>query len=58
LTGLRVYNGTNGLFVSYPNDPRYKGEDYKQLFYPVTKELRDLVETAILKEYDNAINEE
>lgn len=51
LTGLRVYDGANGLFVSYPNDPAHKGEDYKQLFYPVTRELRDAIEKQVLAEY-------
>lgn len=51
LTSLRIYQGTKGLFVSYPNDPAHKGEDYRQLFYPVTKELRDAIEEAILNEY-------
>jgi stage V sporulation protein G len=51
LTGLRVVDGANGLFVAYPNDPGYKGEDYRSLFYPVTKELRDTIEAEVLAEY-------
>ena len=53
LTGLRIYDGVNGLFVSYPNDPSHKGEDYRQLFYPVTRVLRDAVEFAVIAEYRN-----
>ena len=48
LTGLRVIGGTNGLFVSYPNDPSYKGDDYKSLFFPVTRELRDHIEECVI----------
>jgi len=51
LTGLRIYEGSNGLFVSYPNDPYYKGEEYRQLFYPVSREVRDHIQEEILKEY-------
>jgi stage V sporulation protein G len=51
LTSLRIYEGTKGLFVSYPNDPSHKGEDYRQLFYPVTKDLRDHIEETILEEW-------
>ena len=51
LTGLKLYNGDNGLFVSYPNDPAHKGEDYRQLFYPVDLNLRDSIEKAIIQEY-------
>ncbi|HSQ41067.1 MAG TPA: SpoVG family protein [Fibrobacteraceae bacterium] len=56
LTGLRVVDGSNGLFVSYPNDPNYKGEDYRSLFYPITKDLRERLEQAVLEEYQNALH--
>lgn len=52
LTGLRLYDGTNGLFVSYPSDPTNKGEEYRQLFYPVTRELRDSIEKRVIEEYN------
>lgn len=55
LTGLRIVDGANGLFVSYPNDPSYKGEDYKSLFYPLTRELRDHIESVILSKYEEAL---
>ena len=51
LTSLRIYEGCKGLFVSYPNDPAHKGEDYRQLFYPVCKELRNQIESEVLNEY-------
>jgi len=53
LTSIRVYQGTKGPFVAYPSDPNYKGHDYKQLFYPVTRELRNQIEESILNEYNN-----
>lgn len=55
LTSLRIYDGVNGLFVSYPNDPHHKGNDYRQLFYPITKDFRDEIELVILTEYKNHI---
>ena len=55
LTGLRVVDGSNGLFVSYPNDPSYKGDDYRSLFYPVTRELRDHVEQVVVEKYQEAV---
>ena len=51
LTGLRVYEGAKEYFVSYPNDPGHKGEGYRQLFYPVTRELREHIEKSVLQEY-------
>lgn len=58
LTSLRVYDGTRGLFVSYPNDPAHKGEDYRQLFFPVSKELRDEIEDVVLAGYNLVVNGE
>jgi len=51
LTGISIYETTLGFFVSYPSDPDYKGEDYKQLFYPVTHALRSQLEEAIINKY-------
>jgi DNA-binding cell septation regulator SpoVG len=51
LTGLKVIQGANGLFVAYPNDPGYKGEDFRSLFYPLTKDLRNHIESTIIKRY-------
>lgn len=51
LTGLRVFDGSKGLFVSYPNDPYHKGEDYRQIFFPTTGDLREAIEQAVLEEY-------
>jgi len=56
LTGLRVREGASGLFVSYPNDPGYKGEDFRSLFYPITRELREHIEELVLKRYHEMID--
>lgn len=51
LRGLKVMDGKNGLFVGYPVDPFYKGEEYRSIFSPITRELRDEIETKVLEEY-------
>lgn len=51
LRGLRVMDGKDGLFVGYPIDPFYKGEEYRSIFFPIARELREEIETAVLKEY-------
>lgn len=58
LTALRIYEGVNGLFVAYPNDATYSGEDYRQVFYPVTRKLRDAVEKACIEKYEQKLLEE
>ena len=53
LTSLRVYEGSQGLFVSYPNDNSYQGEDYRQMFYPLSRTLREHIEDAVLEKLKN-----
>ena len=53
--GLRVMDGVNGLFVSYPNDPFYKGEDYRSIVCPITKQLHRVIEKVVLTKYQEAI---
>lgn len=51
IRGLRIIDGENGLFVSYPNDPFYKGEDFKSICQPLTRKLREHIENAVLEKY-------
>ena len=49
VTGLRIIEGSKGLFVSMPQ--RKVKEEYKDLVFPLNKELREQISTAVLKEY-------
>lgn len=51
LKGIRVMDGEGGLFVAYPHDPFYTGEDYRTLYAPVTVEFRKALEDAVLGKY-------
>lgn len=51
LRQLRVVEGEGGLYVSYPNDPFWKGEDYRSIFFPITRELREHIENCVLEKY-------
>ena len=55
IRGLRVMEGVNGLFVSYPVDPFYKGEDFRTVCEPTTKELREHIEACVLEMYNASI---
>lgn len=57
LRGLRVMDGENGLFVGYPFDPFRKGDEYKNIFFPITAELRHHIEKSVLEKYDEATKE-
>jgi stage V sporulation protein G len=49
--GLRIMEGENGLLVGYPVDPFYKGDDFREFCRPLTKELRDHIQEAVLAKY-------
>ena len=53
--GLRVMDGENGLFVGYPVDPFFKGEDFRTICNPITRALREHVENTVLEKYQQAI---
>ena len=55
IRGLRVLEGEYGLFVSYPNDPFYKGEDLRSICNPLTRQLREHIENCVLEKYQATI---
>ena len=55
IRGLRIMDGLNGLFVSYPMDPFYKGEDFRSIVNPITRQLREHVENCVLEKYQAAV---
>lgn len=57
IRGLRVMDGLNGLFVSYPLDPFFKGDEFRSICNPITRQLREHIENCILEKYQAAIAE-
>ena len=55
IRGLRVMEGEYGLFVSYPIDPFFKGEDLRSICHPLTRQLREHIENCVLEKYQDAI---
>ena len=55
IRGLRVMDGEYGLFVSYPIDPFFKGEDFRTVCSPITRKLREHIENCVLEKYQDAI---
>lgn len=61
IRGLRVMDGENGLFVGFPSDPFYRGEDLKSIVFPITKQLREHIENCVLEKFQyemEALDEE
>lgn len=55
IRGLRIMESENGLFVGYPVDPFFKGDDFRHLVQPMTRELREHIENCVLEKYQQAI---
>lgn len=51
IKGIRVIEGANGLFISMPNK-KMKDGTYKDIAFPITKEARQKIVDAIMKEYN------
>ena len=58
LRGLRVMDGAFGLFVSYPADPFSNNDDFRTVYNPITRQLREHIENCVLEKYQACIGEE
>ena len=62
LTGLRIVKGKKGMFVSMPqrklSKPDKNGNEYADIFFPISKDFREELNNAILDEYDKKVDEE
>ena len=55
IRGVKIIEGTNGLFVSMPS---YKvGNDYKDICFPITPECRKQLNDAVLGAYEQALTQ-
>ena len=50
---IRIIAGDNGLFVAMPSRKTATG-GYRDIVHPITPEGREMIETAILGEYEKA----
>jgi stage V sporulation protein G len=55
VTGLRIVEGDNGLFIGYPSE---KGKDgkYYDIIKPLNRNGVDLIQDIVLREYDQAVS--
>lgn len=52
IRGLRIMSGDDGLFVGYPVDPFYKGEEFRYVVDCCDDEVRQDIEKAVLAKYE------
>lgn len=55
--GLRIIDSEYGLYVVFPVDPFWKGEDIRCLVQPITANLRKHIEDCVLEKYQEMIAE-
>lgn len=53
ITGIRIIEGKNGVFMSMPQSKDNEGE-YHDVAFPITKEAREEIQDAVLDAYDDA----
>lgn len=49
--GLRIMEGENGLYISYPADPFFNGDEFRSICNPITRQLREHIENTVLEKY-------
>lgn len=52
VTGIRILEGRNGLFVSMPQKKNAKTGDYADIAFPISKEMREALSKTILDAYE------
>ena len=51
---IKVVEGDKGLFVAMPSKRMTDGE-YKDIAHPISSEVREVIQNAVLKEYEKAL---
>lgn len=51
INGIRIIEGNSRIFAAMPNR-KIADDKYVDYVYPINKELRETIETAILEEYN------
>ena len=54
---IKVIEGQNGLFIAMPSRKTPDGE-FKDIAHPINTETREKIQSAILKAYEEAKNED
>lgn len=54
---IKVIEGVEKMFVAMPSRKNAEGE-YKDIVHPITSQLRETLQTAILAKYEEAVKEQ
>lgn len=51
---IRIIDGSKGLYVAMPST-KFKNGDFHDIAHPINNETRDKINTAVLNEYNNQL---
>lgn len=54
---IKVIEGAGKMFVAMPSRKNAEGE-YKDIVHPITSELREMIQTAIIAKYEETLKEQ
>lgn len=55
LSGLRIVDGRNGLFVSWPGEKKAGSDHYFNFIFPTSREVGDAIQREVLEHYHQAL---
>ena len=58
ITGLKIIDGSKGLFVGMPSKKDPKNDTYNDIAYPLTKEAKKELNDAVIEAFKKAGNSE
>lgn len=50
--GLRIIEGTEGLFLTMPSKKNKDGEGYTDIAHPISREVKEEIEALVFEEYN------
>lgn len=54
ICGIRIMEGENGMFIGFPIDPFYRGEEFRSVVSATTSALHDHIEKCVLEKFNYA----
>lgn len=54
---IKIIEGVEKMFIAMPSRKNAEGE-YKDIVHPITSQLRDTLQSAILEKYEEILNEQ
>lgn len=54
IRSIKIMEGENGLFIGFPIDPFFRGDDFRSIVATTTSALREHIENCVLEKFNYA----